>query len=227
MPVRPWTVLEEVLVPGSGERLRLSQRGDEFSIRLGNHNQLMNSRASGSERAMAELGCAGLTARRTARVLVSGLGMGFTLRAALNLLPSTATVVVAELVPAVVEWNRGPIAALSSNALADPRVTVRVGDVADLIAEARSAYDAILLDVDNGPEGLHGSNDGLYGTTGLAQSFSALRPGGTLTVWSATSDPAFTRRLRQIGFGVAEHGVHAHGTKGARHTLWVATRPSR
>lgn len=227
MPVRPWTVLDEVLVPGSGERIRLSQRGDEFSIRLGNHNQLMNSRTSGSERAMAELGCTPIKSRRNANVLIAGLGMGFTVRAALNLLPSSATVVVCELVPAVVDWNRNHIAHLSGNALADPRVTARVADVGDVIGESRASFDAILLDVDNGPEGLQGHNDGLYGTTGLARSFAALRPGGNLTVWSATSDPAFTRRLRQIGFGVAEHGVHAHGTKGARHTIWVATRPSR
>jgi spermidine synthase len=227
MAVRPWTVLDEARVPGSGERIRLSQRGDEFSIRLGNYNQLMNSRVHASEVALSELGCAHLRGRRDARVLIGGLGMAFTLRAALDSVSATASVVVAELVPAVVTWNRGPLAPLSNNALADPRVTVREEDVGAVMLDTRTRYDAILIDVDNGPDGLHSVNDRLYNTTGLAIAHGALRPGGVYAVWSAAGDPGFRRRLQQTGFSVAEHTVHAHGTKGPRHTVWVATRQSR
>jgi spermidine synthase len=161
-------------------------------------------------------------------VLIGGLGMGFTLRAALDSVPATgASVVVAELVPAVVTWNRGPLAPLTNNAVGDPRVTIREEDVGAVMLDGRGRYDAILIDVDNGPDGLHSVNDRLYNSTGLAIAYSALRPGGVYAVWSASGDPGFRRRLHQTGFSVAEHTIHAHGTKGPRHTVWVATRGSR
>jgi len=160
------------------------------------------------------------------RVLIGGLGMGFTLRAALAELGPTAEVVVAELVPAVVAWARGPMAELFAGSLDDPRVTIRVADVAELIGAAKGGYDAILLDVDNGPGGLNrAANDGLYGTTGLAAAAAALKPAGVLAVWSATQDSAFVQRLRRSGYAVEEKRVRATGRKrGARHVIWLARR---
>ena len=206
--------------------LRLLRRGTEFSIRLG-PDELMTSRLSGSEKALATLACARVGA--SARLLVGGLGMGFTLRAALDALAPEGSVVVAELVPAVAEWVRGPLVAFSGDALADPRVDLRIGDVAAAIRAAPLAYDAILLDVDNGPDGLtRPDNDRLYDTAGLAAAHAALRPGGVLAVWSAHPDPGFTQRLRRAGFGVEEVPVRANGAGGgARHTIWLATRPAR
>ena len=188
--------------------------------------ELMNTRMHGSEDALAELACMCVAKRPHPRVLIGGLGMGFTLAAALQQLGSEAEVTVAELVPAVVEWNRGPLGAHAGYPLSDPRTQVRVGDVAALIKAGRSAYDAILLDVDNGPEGLtHSENDWLYSVAGLHAAFAALRPGGVLAVWSAGADRAFSERLRQIGFLVEERQVRAHARgKGARHTIWLAER---
>jgi spermidine synthase len=220
-----WVQLDAAQIPGGGE-LRLMRRGAELSIMSG-AIELMNSRLSGSEEALATLGCAGLQARSRPRVLIGGLGMGFTLRAALAALPPTAAVEVAELVPAVVAWARGPMAELFAGSLDEPRVTVRVADVAELIGAAKGAYDAILLDVDNGPGGLNrAANDGLYGTAGLAAAAAALKPGGTLAVWSATQDSGFVQRLRRCGFTVEEERVRATGGKrGARHLIWLARRP--
>ncbi len=221
-----WTLIDTARVPGSAEDLRLLQRGSEYAINLG-PGLLMGSRTRGSEQALAELGCAGLAGRNGCRILIGGLGMGFTLRAALDRLGPTAAIVVAELVPAVVSWNRGPLAELSGRSLDDPRVSVRESDVGALIRSARSIYDAILLDVDNGPEGLtRQSNDGLYSARGLQAAWTALRPGGVLTVWSAAPDPAFTQRLARIGFLVDPVSVRAHGKRGSRHVIWVAKRPA-
>ena len=219
----PWILLDTAAVPGGGE-LRLLQRGAEFSIRLG-HNELMNSRIHGSEEALAEIACARVGRRSRPRILIGGLGMGFTLRAALDGLGAEAQVVVAELVPAVVAWNRDALAPLSGHALDDARVTVREGDVAETIRSERAAYDAILLDVDNGPEGLSRSaNDRLYDLEGLGAAHAALRPGGVLAVWSAGEDASFTRRLRKPGFTVEEIRVRARGPRGgARHVIWLAT----
>ena len=222
----PWTVLATAQVPDGGE-LRLKRRGDEFSIMAG-ATELMNSRLSGSEQALATLVCDRLGSRPGLALLIGGLGMGFTLRAALAVLPAEARVLVAELVPAVIEWARGPMAPLFDDSLDDPRVTLAEGDVARLIGEARAAYDGILLDVDNGPGGLtRAANDGLYGPAGLAAAWTALRPGGVLAVWSSAPDSGFTTRLRRAGFAVEEARVRAHGKSGARHVIRLAQKPAK
>ncbi len=219
-----WVLLDTVDVPGSGGQLRLLRRDTEFVIKVGPH-ELMNSRVSHSEVALAQLACARIAGMPKPRVLIGGLGMGFTLRAALAALAADATVVVAELVPAVVAWNRGPLAEVAGKSLTDWRVSVREIDVARLIRAERAAYDAILLDVDNGPEGMtRDSNDRLYDLGGLGAAYDALRPGGVLAVWSAGPDKSFTQRLHKTGFSVEEVIVRANGIRGgARHTIWLAT----
>ncbi len=224
----PWQHLDSARVPGDPAELRLMKRGAEFSIRLG-QNELMNSRLSGSEEALATLTCERLAAHRAPVLLIGGLGMGFTLRAALAVLPANAKVVVSELVPAVVAWARGPMAEMHAGSLDDPRVEIREQDVGRIIRDARSAYDAILLDVDNGPEALtHRMNDGLYGHGGLAAAHSALKPRGVLAVWSCAPDDRFARRLRDGRFEVEEKRVRANrGRSGARHVIWLASRTVR
>jgi spermidine synthase len=215
-----WSLIETAPVPGGGE-LRLMRRGGEFSIRSG-QSELMNSRRGGSETALATLACARIRSRERPEILIGGLGMGFTLRAALALLDSKARIILAELVPAVLVWARGPMAEVFGDSLTDPRVSLREADVAQLIRAGRSAFDAILLDVDNGPAGLtRAANDGLYGLEGLSAAHAALRPGGVLAVWSAGPDVKFSERLRRSGFGVDEVAVRAGG---ARHIVWLATR---
>jgi spermidine synthase len=212
-------------IPGGGGQLRLVQRGAEYSIMLG-ANELMNSRLSGSEEALAALSCGPVVARAGVRVLIGGLGMGFTLRAALDVLGADAEVVVAELVPAVVAWARGPLAEVFAGSMDDARVRIVEDDVRRPIGEGVAAFDAIMLDVDNGPDGLtRGSNDRLYDAAGLGAAWRALRPGGNLAVWSSAPDPRFTRRLQDAGFAVEEVAVKARGSRGARHVIWVATRP--
>ncbi|NML72708.1 hypothetical protein HHL25_01085 [Rhizobium sp. S-51] len=219
----PWIQLDAASIPGGGGELRLKQRGTEFSIMLGT-NELMNSRLSGSEEALATLSWERIKERQRPHVLIGGLGMGFTLRAALSVLPADARITVAELVPAVVDWARGPMAEVYKGSLDDPRVTVHVGDVAALIERSRAAFDAILLDVDNGPEGLtRESNDGLYDYAGLRAAKAALRPKGVLAVWSQGPDQGFTRRLSTIGFDVKEEHIRAGRKRGARHVIWLAT----
>lgn len=223
----PWVALDTAPIPGDSGELRLLQRGTEFSIRIG-HNELMNSRLSGSEEALATLSCARIGSRPHARLLIGGYGMGFTLRAALDALTAEARIVVAELVPAVLTWGRGPLAHIARDALSDPRVETYEGDVVTAIRAGSLAYDAILLDVDNGPEGLTRlANDRLYDASGLAAARAALRPGGLLAVWSAHPDAAFTQRLARAGFAVEEAHVRAGRSRGARHTIWLATRPER
>lgn len=221
-----WEHLDTAQIPDGGE-LKLMRRGAEYSIMSGSI-ELMNSRLSGSEEALATLTCEPLAARPRPKILIGGLGMGFTLRAALGVLPPGSEVVVAELVPAVVAWARGPLAELFAGSLDDPRVQVREGDVAEAIAAAKGAYDAILLDVDNGPGGLNReANDQLYGPAGLATSRRALRPGGVLAVWSATPDDRFAARLRKAGFTVEEKRVRAtRSGKGGRHIIWLAAANS-
>ena len=221
----PWVHLDTAKVPGGGE-LRLMQRGAEYSIMAG-PIELMNSRLSGSEKALATLPCARVGARPGVRMLIGGLGMGFTLRAALADLPPDAGVVVAELVPAVVAWARGPMAHIFDGSLTDPRVSVIEDDVGEVIRGSRAAFDAILLDVDNGPGGLsREDNDGLYTGAGLAAARRALRSGGVLAVWSAGPDQGFTARLRKAGYAVDEVPVRATGgRRGARHVIWLATAP--
>ncbi len=185
--------------------------------------ELMNSRLSGSEEALAQLSCARIAERPAPRLLVGGLGMGFTLRAALAACGPQAQIEVGELLPAVVEWARGPMAEIFAGCLEDPRVRVTVADVRALIGAAAKAYDAILLDVDNGPEGLTvKGNDRLYDGRGLAAARAALTPGGVLAVWSSAPDDRFTRRLRTAGFAVEEMPVRATGRRGARHMIWLA-----
>jgi spermidine synthase len=214
-------------VPGSKAELRLYKRGEEFSIRL-DRCELMNSRMHGSEDALAELACARIAERARPRILIGGLGMGYTTAAALQRLKADAQLVVAELVPAVVKWNKGPLAELAGRPLEDDRVTIREVDVAQILKVEHGAYDAILLDVDNGPEGLtRKGNDWLYSRAGLAAAFKALRSAGVLAVWSAGADRVFTQRLREAGFEVDEVHVSSRGArKGARHTIWLATRSS-
>jgi len=219
----PWIQIDTARIPGGGE-LRLKRRGREWSIMLGT-NELMNSRLSGSEEALASLAIDRIGGRRRARILIGGLGMGFTLRAALSLAAPDAEITVVELVPAVVAWARGPMAELHGASLTDPRVRIVEADVGAAIAAARGAYDAILLDVDNGPDGLsRPENDGLYSPKGLAEARAALSPGGVLAVWSAHADPAFTRRLKQAGFAAEEKPARANGKSGARHMIWLAAR---
>ncbi|WP_373487537.1 MnmC family methyltransferase [Blastomonas sp.] len=213
-------------VPGGDEPLRLIRRGDEFSIMLGS-NELMNSRLSGSEEALAQLARDRLVNTATPLVLIGGLGMGFTLRAALEAFGAQARITVAELVPEIVAWARGPMAHINASSLEDLRVTVHIGDVGALIADARNRYDAILLDVDNGPDGLsRAGNDALYDAAGLAAAHRALVPGGVLAVWSSAPDARFTARLRKAGFNGEETTVRARSNgRGARHTIWLAVRP--
>ena len=195
----PRELLATAIVP-DGETLRLFRRGDDFMIVL-DRNELMNSRMSGSEEALATMTIARLGQRPAAHVLIGGYGMGFTLRAALATLDPAARVTVAELVPEIVDWARGPMATLTAGGLDDPRVAVSIGDVAAAIAAGQGTYDAILLDVDNGPDGLTRSgNDGLYSPRGLAAARAALTRGGILAIWSAAPDRAFARRLREAGF---------------------------
>lgn len=223
----PWILLDSAPVPGAGGELRLYRRGDEFSIKIAGRGELMSSRVHGSEDALAEQTCARLAEGIQPRLLIGGLGMGFTLAAALRHIGAQGRVEVAELVPAVVAWNRGQLGEVAGHPLRDPRVSVREGDVARVLTAARSAYDAILLDVDNGPEGLtRKENDWLYGVNGLNAAYAALRPQGVLAVWSAGPDPGFAQRLRKVGFEVTEARVRAHGTKGARHIIWFARRGS-
>ena len=225
--MKTWTLIDTARIPGEGSELRLLRRDGEFSIRL-DQGELMNSRVRGSEEALASLACAKMATRERPRILVGGLGMGFTLRAALGLLGAEAQVVVAELIPAVVSWGRGPLAQLFGDSLNDPRVTIYEGDVGRLIRSQPSAYDAILLDVDNGPDGLtHERNNGLYNPEGLRAAAIALRAGGVFAVWSAAPDPAFTSRLRKTGFSVDEVPVRANGRRGARHIIWIAAREDR
>jgi spermidine synthase len=220
--VTPLELLATAKAP-DGEELRLMRRGGDFMIVL-DRNELMNSRMSGSEEALATMTAERLRGRAGQRWLIGGYGMGFTLRAALAALGADARLTVAELVPEILAWARGPMAALTAGCLDDPRVTIVMEDVADAIAAGRQAYDAILLDGDNGPDALvRAANDRLSPPAGLAAARAALRPGGVLAIWSAARDPAFTRRLDKAGFAVEEIEVRARpNNKGPRHTIWFA-----
>jgi spermidine synthase len=221
----PWLQIDTARVPGADIELRLMRRGEEFSMMLG-QNELMNSRLSGSEEALATLTCKKIEAVKRPHLLVGGLGMGFTLRAALAVLGSQARITVAELVPAVIAWARGPMADLFGESLTDPRASIREADVVDVIKTSPSAFDAILLDVDNGPEALiRKANDALYDRNGLRAIRGALRPGGILAVWSSGPNIAFTKRLRTADFDVNEVGVRATTKRsGAHHVIWFATK---
>ena len=219
----PWVKLDTAEMPDGGGELRLMQRGAEFSIMAG-AIELMNSRLSGSEEALADLAAMRLRGRRAPHILIGGLGLGFTLRAALKSFPGNAKITVAELVPAVAAWARGPLAHIFDGCLDDPRTIIHIGDVGALIGASTAAFDAILLDVDNGPEGLtRRANDGLYDANGLAAAAKALTPGGTLGVWSSAQHPRFTKALKAAGYQVDERQVRATGKgRGAKHVVWMA-----
>ena len=221
--MKPRVLIGTAMVPG-GEPLRLFQRGDDFMIVL-DRNELMNSRMSGSEEALAVMTCERLRGGNALHMLIGGYGMGFTLRAALAVLGTEAQVTVAELVPEIIDWARGPMAALAAGCLDDPRVMLAAGDVADVISAGPARYDAILLDVDNGPDGLvRAANDRIYSAAGLAKAKAALKPEGVLAIWSAAPDAGFTRRLHEAGFAVEEVSVRARSNgKGPRHVIWFAS----
>jgi spermidine synthase len=221
----PWMHIDTARVPDSDVELRLMRRGAEFSMMLG-QNELMNSRLSGSEEALATLACRQIEAVEAPHLLIGGLGMGFTLRAALAVLGSEARIVVAELVPAVIAWARGPMKDIFGGSLSDVRADIRQADVIEVIKSQAKAFDAILLDVDNGPEGLiRKANDALYDAKGLKAIHRALRPAGVLAVWSSGPNPKFTKRLRDAGFAVNEVAVRATTKRsGARHVIWFATK---
>jgi spermidine synthase len=219
--VKPWILLGESHTP-DGTRLTLMTRDREHVI-FADGKMLMSSRMHGSEEALATVACAHITSAEAPRVLVGGLGLGYTLRATLDVLPAGATVVVGELVPGVVEWNRGPLGPLANHPLADPRVEVALGDVAVTIRQDTQGFDAILLDVDNGPDAFTSTlNTSLYNNQGVTQAKAALRPGGVLAVWSAWEDRKFEQRLRWAGFTVKVHRVRARLKQGGpRHTIFV------
>jgi spermidine synthase len=220
----PRELIDTAHAPG-GVELRLFRRGADHMIVL-DRNELMNSRMSGSEEALAAMTCERLKGRAAPHLLVGGYGMGFTLRAALAVLGAEARITVVELVPEIIRWARGPMADLTAGCLDDPRVTIVEGDVAAAIAAARGSYDAILLDVDNGPDGLTAAANGrLYAARGLEIARAALTPAGILAVWSAAPDKPFARRLADAGFAVEEVVVRARSNgKGPRHVIWFATR---
>jgi len=222
-----WIKIASAAVPGGDTELTLLQRNDDFAIRIsGLPGDLMNSRMYHSEEALAELGCTRLSIVENARILVGGLGMGFTLAAALRIVPGSAEVIVAELVPAVVEWNRGPLGQCAGRPLDDGRTRVHLGDVVALLKRQEKKFDAILLDVDNGPEAMTASANGwLYTRGGLKQIYEKLRPEGIVAIWSVRADQQFTSRLRKTGFKVQARTVRARPGKGSRHTIFVAQKP--
>jgi spermidine synthase len=224
--VIPWEEIDRAQVPGHEGEVTLLKRGTEFSIRTAG-TELMNSRSHGSECALAELTRSRMQRKSCLRILIGGLGMGYTLAAGLEQAEPDTRITVSELIPAVVRWNREHLGHLAGMPLDDPRVSVEEEDVAETIRKGKSAWDAILLDVDNGPKGLtRKANDSLYGRSGLKTSFSALRPGGILAVWSSGADEAFTRRLTQCGFQTETITVPARKAgQGGRHTICLAAKP--
>jgi len=222
--LKPWILIETAQTPGHGAELCLYQRDQEFAIQADNL-ELMNSRNFASEQALATLACKKLTDPSEARVLIGGLGMGYTLKSALDELGETAEVLVMELVPDVVRWNQGLLAHLAGNPLDDKRVTVQVGDVAQMIKRSRGSFSAILLDVDNGPNALTSmDNHWLYSIAGLETAYAALKPNGILGIWSSDRDAGFAKRLSQVGFDVDEVPVRELGKKGGHHIVWIAER---
>jgi len=224
-PIDTSELVDKAQIPGDGGELHLFKCDAEYSISIDGSHTLMSTWAHQSEDALAELACRKVAGRVQPRVLIGGLGMGFTLAAALRHLGADAEVVVAELVPGVVAWNRGVLGSYAGHPLQDQRTTVREGDVAKLLRAQRQAYDAILLDVDNGPQGLtRKKNDWLYSTDGLIAAYEALRPEGVLAVWSATSSRNFMERLRKVGFKVQQCRVPEQDNKGDLHAIWLAER---
>jgi spermidine synthase len=222
----PWTHLDTVQIPNDGGELKLSQRGDEFSIKLsGKRGELMNSRVFNSEKVLSQLGCAHIKPHHDAHILVGGLGMGYTLAAALKAVNADSVVTVAELLPEVVRWNEGPLGDCAGNPLQDLRTKVHIGDVKQLLTTRHPSFDAILLDVDNGPKGLtHSDNDWIYSEDGLKDIYDTLNPNGMLAIWSAGPDYLFSVRLKKIGFRVDTREVQARPRKGSKHTIFLAKK---
>lgn len=227
--MKPLNKLATATIPNNGGELTLFRREDEFSIRLsGVRGELMNSRVYNSEQELAKLGCAHIQNTDNAQVLVGGLGMGYTLAAALECVTANSRVTVAELIPEVLEWNQGALGECAGRPLADQRCQVRLGDIAELIKLQQPDFDAILLDVDNGPEGItHSNNNWLYSTAGLEALYNSLRPEGVLAVWSAGADSLFPIQLKKAGFAVTVRTVRARPGKGSRHTIFLAKKPWR
>jgi spermidine synthase len=224
-PMGSAELVDTALIPGNGGKLQLFKCDAEYSISIEGVGTLMSTWAHQSEDALAELACRKISSRAQPRVLIGGLGMGFTLAAALRHLGADAEVVVAELVPGVVAWNRGVLGKYADHPLQDERTTVREGDVAKLMRAHRQSYDAILLDVDNGPNGLtRKKNDWLYSTDGLTEAYQSLRPRGILAVWSAATSRNFMERLRKVGFKVKQSRVAEQDNKGDLHAIWIAER---
>lgn len=221
--MKPTRLLGRATTP-DGTSITLHEHDGALSIRVGGL-ELMSSRQHHSEQRLAELACAGLRDRRRATVLIGGLGLGFTLRETLRHVAAEAKVVVAELLPEVVAWNREPAHGLAADVIDDPRVEIVVGDVADVIVTSRGRFDAIMLDVDNGASGLTvAANDGLYAAAGLIACRTALRPGGRLAVWSAGADPRFVARMEEVGFAVEVVRARTHPTGGSWNSIFVGTR---
>ncbi len=221
-----WQKIQEIPIPKSEKQLALFQHEQDFAIRLNNGFEIMNSQAHGSEDALGEIPCQKIRDRQdNPHVLVAGLGLGFTLAAALKNLPENARVTVAEVVPGIVGWNEGPLAMLNHEALKDPRVTVYLGDVATLIKHSVKTFDAMIWDVDNGPEGAGSKlNEWLYSTGGLSVALSALTEMGILAIWSAGTDKVFVNQLKKAGFDVEEKRVRAHKDKGAHYLILLARK---
>ena len=225
---RAWELIDKAPVPGGTGTMELVRRGHELVIRV-DDRELMCNLVHGSEDALADLACDRISDVSDARILIGGLGMGFTLAAALSRVGPDAQVVVAELVPAIVTWNRGAVGEAAGFPLNDPRASVHNGDVADVIRASHGAWDALLLDVDNGPTGLtRSSNSWLYSAHGLAAAFAALKQGGVLGVWSAAPDKGFTRRVDRAGFDVAPIEVRSRGARGGKvHVIWIGIRRAK
>lgn len=223
-----WTQLDTANIPNNGGELTLSQRDDEFSIRIkGKRGELMNSRVFNSEKVLSQLGCAHIKPHLDAHVLVGGLGMGYTLSAALKAVNEHSKVTVAELIPEVIKWNNGPLGHCAGNPLQDPRTLVHSGDVKELLSTRQPTFDAILLDVDNGPKGLtHKDNNWIYSEDGLKDIFDTLQPNGMLAIWSAGPDYLFTVRLKKIGFRVDTRTALAKAgrKKSDEHTIFLARK---
>ena len=220
-----WELVDTAKIPGDGGAMLLFQCEAEYSISVEGSGVLMSTWAHQSEDALAELTCRKISGRPKPRILIGGLGMGFTLAAALRRLGDDAEVVVAELVPGVVAWNRGVLGKYAGHPLQDARTTIREGDVAKIIRKERQGFDAILLDVDNGPEGMtRKKNDWLYTEDGLTEAYTALRPGGILAVWSAGPSRNFRERLRKVGYTVQQSRVSEQDNQGDLHAIWLAER---
>ena len=223
--MKVWEHIDQGEIPGSKQNLDLYRRDSDFEIRIG-VQLLMGTRMHGSEDALAELALERLGERRFKKVLVGGLGMGFTLSSILRNISEDSEVCVAELVPSVIEWNRCYFGDRSNHPLEDRRVVVNCGDVSKLLRESSARWDIIVLDVDNGPSGMtHEDNQTLYQMKGLNTLYTALRPSGVVGVWSANDDPRFTKRMQQAGFTVDVHRVRARGKRGGRrHTIWIGQK---